>query len=105
MKADDRVAFEQLRSVTNMDAVHSIRHYLYFPHEQTAKCVASVLREHAFAVEVRLGADDVNWLVLAMTQAVPSEKTITSMCAHLERITEENGGEYDGWEAEVQNFQ
>src|SRR4051812_40831092 len=100
--ASDHNAIEELRAVSNMDAVHWVRHYLYFPVERSAKNVASVLRERGFVVEDRLGADGVNWLVLAKSQIVPTEAGFSALRTFFEEITAANDGEYDGWEAEVQ---
>lgn len=100
--ASDRDAIEELRTVSNMDAAHWVRHYLYFPVELAAKNVAAVLRERGFVVEDRLGADGVNWLVLAKSQMVPTEAGLSALRTFFEDITASNGGEYDGWEAEVQ---
>ena len=99
----DHDAIDELRSVSNMDAVHVVQHYLYFPLEQAAQTVANLLRQRGFAVEERLGADGINWLVLARNQMVPTEAEIGQKRQLLEEIAEENGGEYDGWEAEVQS--
>lgn len=97
----DRDALEELRAVSDMDAVHVLQHYLYFPLEQSAKQVGSILRERGFLVDERRGADGVNWLVLAENRMVPTEAGIVEMRALLEEIAETNGGEYDGWEAAV----
>jgi hypothetical protein len=102
MRADDRAAFEQLRLVTNVSAVHSFHHYLYFADERSAKNVARILREQGLEVQDRLGADDINWLVLAQIYAVPTEANISTTAALFERIAAEHGGEYDGWEADAQ---
>jgi len=87
-----------------MTSLYPIQYYLYFPNEQVAKEVAGILYQYGFVVEDRLGADGVNWLLLAKTRAVPTESAIAEMSAFLERIAERNGGEYDGWEAEVQSI-
>lgn len=97
----DRDALEELRSVSNMDAIHVVQHYLYFPLEEAAKNVAEMLRQRGFVVEERLGADGINRLVLAKNQMVPTEAEIGNMRALLEQIAAEKGGEYDGWDVEV----
>jgi hypothetical protein len=48
-----------------------------------------------------LGADGVNWLVLARHVAVPSEALMASTRQSMETLVEKFGGEYDEWEAEV----
>jgi hypothetical protein len=88
-------------SPSKVDGPRSIWHYFYFPEASAAADVARSLREQGFDVEERLGADDVNWLVLAKTQAVPEETTIDAMSSYFERIARETGGKYDGWLIEV----
>jgi hypothetical protein len=103
MRADDRVALEQLRSFSNVDAVHTVFYYLYFPNEQGAMDVSRILRDQGFAVEQRMSADEINWLVLATNRVLPTEAAISAMCEHLERVAIEHQGRFDGWEAEVQH--
>lgn len=100
--ADDRDVIEELRAISDVDTVHWVHHYLYLPSEESGNDVADVLRKRGFVVEHRRGADGVNWLVLAKSQMVPTEQSIADVRAMLEQIAEKNGGEYDGWEAEVQ---
>lgn len=97
----DREALNELRSVSNIDAIHTIRHYLYFLLEDYASNVANDLRKRGFSVEQRLGADGINWLVLLTEQAVPTESRITEMRVMLDKIAINYSGEYDGWEADV----
>lgn len=54
-----------------------------------------------FAVENRLGADNVNWLVLAGHKIAPTEEAIEAVRALFESIAAEHDGEYDGREAAV----
>jgi hypothetical protein len=101
----DRDALKHLGAVSDMDVVHVVHHYLYFPREEAAKNVAGILRERGFVVEERLGADGINWLVLATHRMVPTEAGIAKMREFLEHIAEESAGEYDGWEIDVQSRQ
>lgn len=80
-----------------------IHHYLYFPERQVGERVANVLRSQGYVVEDRPGADEVQWLVLAKCNAAPTNATINEQRKFLEQIAKENNGEYDGWEADVQN--
>ena len=78
-----------------------VQHYVYVPSEVTGKAVATQIRERGFDVEDRLGADGVNWLVLAKCRVVPTEEVIAEARSFFESVAEENGGEYDGWDAKV----
>src|ERR1041384_5792547 len=109
---DDRVAIDQLPQVSSPGAPHVVLHYLYFAAKSAAVEAAAVLRALGFQIEergdcaaagqCRLGADGVNWLVLARHTIVPSEGTISSARRVMEDLARKHNGEYDGWEAEVQ---
>src|SRR6185312_1813071 len=95
----DRDVIEELRSVSDINAVRLVQHYLYFPQENAAKKVAELLKERGFQVVERLGADGINWLVLAKSEIVPTEEKIAELRSSLEGLAAEYRGEYDGWEA------
>ena len=98
----DRDAMDELRRAGGGNEEAAVLHYLYFPTEQAARVAeAAILSGGGFAVEVRLGADDVNWLVLARHRIVPDEAQVEHLRAMFEALAREGDGEYDGWEAEV----
>jgi hypothetical protein len=101
LRDDELHALRQLQAVSNTEATHTVRHYLYFAHEPIAKQVAKTLSDQGIRAEVRLGADNVNWLILVTVQIVPTESAVADTCAFFEQIAAENDGEYDGWEASV----
>lgn len=80
-----------------------ILHYLYAPSSEAASKVAEELKQRGFRTEERLGADGANWLVLARHEAVPTEELMASMRRSMEALIAKVGGEYDGWEADVQH--
>lgn len=98
----DRDVLKELRTVSDINAAHLVQHYLYFPQEHDAKNIARLLKERGFEVEERLGADGINWLVLAKSKIVPTEEKIAELRSSLEGLATEYRGEYDGWEAQVQ---
>jgi Regulator of ribonuclease activity B len=97
----DRLAVEELLRNSSRNSVHKLKHYLYFPSKRAARVAAAKLREQSFGVEERLGADGVNWLVLARQEIVPSPELVATVRASLEQVAAMGGGEYDGWEAET----
>jgi hypothetical protein len=99
----DATAIEQLSAAgADLRVPHTVLHYIYMPVRESAALVARELRQRGFQTEERLGADNVNWLVLATHQIVVSEATMSSTRRDMEALVEENGGgEYDGWEASV----
>ncbi|MGD2217857.1 MAG: ribonuclease E inhibitor RraB [Gemmatimonadales bacterium] len=80
---------------------HPIEFYLYFPARTDANDVGVRLRQEGFDVAVRVGADDVNWLVLAKTTMVPEHRLLLELRSRFEALADSLGGEYDGWEAMV----
>jgi len=99
--SDDRAALDAHRGSSMQAGPHSVLHYLYFPRQQAAILAAGVLRDRGFATEERLGADSINWLVLARHEIVLSEETIAGVRHVMEDLARQHGGEYDGWEVEV----
>lgn len=93
----------ELAAVSHVDAPHSILHYIYLPSRETAAAVGKELRDRGFTTEERLGADGTNWLVLARHFAVPSEAAMSSIRRSMEALVAKVGGEYDGWEVNVQH--
>lgn len=88
--------------IKNSDALHKITNYLYAPTREAACTIDDELKRRGFATTMRLGADGVNWLVLATIEAVPSIELIDSLRNIMEPLAADAGGEYDGWEvAEV----
>jgi hypothetical protein len=97
----DRDALECLREASNTEVMHSVEHYLYFPSEEAARSAAAAIHERGFDASHRLGALGDAWLVLVKSQIIPTESRIAELRAMFEQIAADNGGEYDGWEAET----
>lgn len=98
---DDRDALGVLLRESTPGALHMLIHYIYLPTQRGAAEVATELRERGFLTEQRLGADQVNWLVLARHKLIPSEELLAATREAMEGIATNYDGEYDGWEAEV----
>jgi hypothetical protein len=88
--------------ISSKHADYPIHHYLYFPDKLIGERVANVLRLQGYIVDDRLGADDVNWVLLVKSNAVPTSVTIGEQRRLLEQTAKENNGQYDGWEADVE---
>jgi hypothetical protein len=80
--------------------VRFIDHYLYFPKQSSAKQVGQQLQDRGWLVEIKMGADGKNWLVLAK-QSVPIKQDIEDIRDYLEQLAKGFQGEYDGWGAAV----
>ncbi len=101
--SDDAEAIKEIRAVSDGNAPRTILHYLYVPDREAAAMIEDALRSRGFQTENRLGADGVNWLVLASHEAISSEELITSIRRSMEALVAKVGGEYDGWEADVRH--
>jgi Regulator of ribonuclease activity B len=101
MMADDSDALAQLRRESTRVGHRNVLHYLYFSRREDAATSAAALRASGFSTEERLGADGVNWLVLARHEIVPSEETIGAARTTMEELARQHGGEYDGWEVDA----
>jgi hypothetical protein len=77
-----------------------IDHYLYFAKRSNAKQAGEQLRAGGWLVEIKMGADGKNWLVLAK-QPVPIKQDIEDIRDYLEQLAKDFQGEYDGWGAGV----
>jgi len=84
-------------SSSGEDTPGRLAHSLYLPTREAGEEVAATLRERGFEVVSRLGADDVNWLVLA-THLLEDPEALPTVRAELEQLAERYSGEYDGWE-------
>lgn len=89
----------RVRRSVDARALRAIRHFLYFPDQQTAERVAHELRARGDRVETRIGGDDISWLVLVERDASP--QSLDEQAAELEQIADAHGGEYDGWDRPV----
>ena len=73
-----------------------IEHFFYFPMNSDAEMAADHLRERGWSTRVELGADDVDWLVLA-TQPARGDEDMEDIFAELEAFAAKFNGTYDGY--------
>jgi len=83
---------------------HVMRHYLYFSSLAKARTVATSLGGAGIETELRPAAEGQS-LLLATVRAIPSEQVVEATRVWLEELAETNEGEYDGWEASVEDGQ
>lgn len=76
----------------------TLQHYFYFPEHTAAHAAAGALESLGYSVEVRHGAFRENWLVRAEHSGTPGGDK-TEEC---EKLAQQYGGEYDGWENSVE---
>jgi Regulator of ribonuclease activity B len=83
----------------NLSRPRDVQHYLYFPTEPEASNAAQILEGEGYGVEVSMGADNINWLVLASSSQVVSPDSVVQFRSRMMEVASSLGGEYDGWEA------
>ena len=99
--SNDARAVDELGSVSDLSKPHTVLHYLYVPGSDAANSIATELQRRGYRTEERLGADGINWLVLARHEVVPTAALMASLRESLEKLVLPFDGEYDGWEADV----
>lgn len=103
MRQDDLSALDGLKDAgSDRSKPHFVRHYLYFPEKKMATKAVDALKAMGFEIEFRLGADGVNWLVLALHEIIPTDKAMSDVRIQMDRLASSLRGEYDGWEAGVE---
>jgi hypothetical protein len=99
MKSGGRVAGDAPLAPGNQRAGRMFWHYIYVPDRAKADALGAKLKREGFAVQITMGADDVNWLVRARHELIPNEQERVEK--QLTKAAKAVGGEYDGWEAEA----
>jgi regulator of ribonuclease activity B len=77
-----------------------VNFYLYFPTKEAAEKAADELQAEGFGVQVTLGADDVNWLILA-NRAMTHDEFDAADVRRMPELAASLGGEYDGYDRGV----
>jgi regulator of RNase E activity RraB len=94
----DLAVIQQLQDAgSDLTKPHLIEFFLYFPNEQAAHNAAARVRSAGFDSKVQLGADNKNWLCLAMKSMVPSPEALVGIRTQFVELASQLGGEYDGW--------
>jgi hypothetical protein len=101
MSKDDRVAIGALVASAGTQRPRWFRHFIYVPDRMKAEALAAKLRLDGFEVESRMGADNVNWLVLVRHKLIPDEEAVERLREQLTDLAGAIGGEYDGWEGDA----
>jgi regulator of RNase E activity RraB len=100
---DDRAVLQQLREAgSDLSKPHQIEFYLYFPTEEAAGKAAEKLEAEGFEGEMRRAPDLTRWMCLVYQQMVPELSKIAALKRRLGKLAQEFGGEYDGWETNIE---
>jgi hypothetical protein len=100
--ADDSDALAELRKCARPGAAVVLLHYVYVASKKIGARVAREIRALGFTTEESPGVDGRTWLVLARHKVVPTEEVVAEPRRQLETIASAVGGEYDGWEADLE---
>jgi hypothetical protein len=101
----DRRTLEQLREAgADLSRPTLFKHFLVFRAEGSADASHRWLKHRGYLGHVaRPQRPQEPWAVIVQNQGIPSPPSIARMRAVMEATANRYGGEYDGWEAEVQN--
>jgi hypothetical protein len=99
----DRQALDELaESGANIEQPTAFTHYLYFGDEESARAAHEQLSDQGLEADVTAPDDQVDqWRVFAYFTVVPTEDALAEARGILQPVASEHGGEYDGWDAEV----
>jgi hypothetical protein len=97
----DLLLVRRLRSLgEDLTRPRPILQFLDFSSAQAAREAARVIESAGYEVTVTAPADPAaRWSVRAAGNRVVDESTVAAFRAWFERLADEHGGEYDGWEA------
>jgi len=99
----DQQTLDELRkSGSDLSKPHQVEFFLYIPVKPDAEAAAAELRGTGYTVTLRLGADKVNWLCLGAKTLVPTIQGLTDARKVFKGLAIKFKGEYDGWDAAVQ---
>lgn len=98
---DDKTRRQLAQAGGDLTKPTDVVNYLYLPDEPRAQKAGADLRSAGFTVEVRPAARGQNWLTKSNRDMIPSAENIAQMRALFERLANQLGGDYDGWEAAV----
>ena len=98
---NDEKMIAEFAAVTEVSVPHTVSHYFYAPNKKAAGVVTKELKHRGFRTEERLGADGLNWLVLAQHEIMLTDDLMATTRSIFEALVDEVGCEYDGWEVEV----
>jgi hypothetical protein len=94
------LADPHLQQIPPEVGIQQARHFLYFHTEANARQVQQRLSASGFRIEVRRAAQGADWLVL-VSSSWTTEESLSQTRNELENLAVQFGGEYDGWELEV----
>ena len=98
----DQAVLESLREAgSDFSQIHPFDFYVYHPTRAGAGQLCDQLLAKGFQISVREAATGNDWLCFASLSFAPSIDKLTEIRSMIEDLTNQFGGEYDGWETVV----
>ncbi|MBO0688907.1 MAG: ribonuclease E inhibitor RraB [Candidatus Dormibacteraeota bacterium] len=85
---------------SRLDLKQPVRAYLDFAEEAGARAAGEALTKDGYRCALRTAGEG-SWVVTAISDLVPTERVITTLREDLEKMAEELGGTYGGWDAPI----
>jgi hypothetical protein len=101
--SDRKVLMELDKNGADLGLPHKTDWYIYFPSEELARVAEIVLLEHDYRVEVKPAMEESpgEWCMVSTLDVVLSFGYIAHMSAMFSSFADDNGGNYDGWGADI----
>jgi regulator of RNase E activity RraB len=100
---DEAVIVQLQKAGSDLSKPHTLDFYLYFPSQSAAEQAATRMRQTGYAAEVKTAAKGNDWLCLGTKKVIPELSTIQGITRDLNALARSLQGDYDGWEAKVEN--
>ena len=100
--ASDLATLDALEEAgSDLSKIHPFDFYFYHDLQLGAQQLCAALKDLGFTVTVRSGVIEGEWLCLASQSMIPSIDRLDKLNSVFSDLTDQFGGEYDGWETIV----
>lgn len=100
---DGKTLVQLAKAGSDLKKPHEIDFFFYFPNQDQAKKAADKLAALGLSTKIDRAAKGSNWVIHGNKTMVPSEAELQRLRRYFDEIAAAQGGEYDGWGAEVVN--
>lgn len=102
LASTDERALENLReSGSDFSKIHPFSFYIYHPNQEGAESICAELAVQGFQIDAREAATGGESLCFASLEMLPTMENLARVEDLFNELTDQYGGEYDGWEAMV----
>ncbi len=100
---DCKTLVQLAKAGSDLKKPHEIDFFFYFPTQDQAKKAAPKLAALGLSTKIDRAAKGSNWVIHGNKTMVPSEAELQRLRRYFDEIAAAQGGDYDGWGAEVVN--